>query len=388
MLHSLAISGYRSLKSLLVPLGRLNLITGPNGSGKSNIYRSLRLLADTAEGRLIRSLAREGGLQSTLWAGPEQLSPGILRGEVPVQGQVRKKPISLRLGFASDGFCYSIELGLPSVSQSAFSLDPVIKRECLWRGHTQLARNLVVDRRKQLLRCRGGRSKAWESIELGLTNNSSMLTEYADPDNAPELLLLRDAIRSWRFYDHFRTDAQAPVRQNEIAAFTPALASDGADLEAAIQTIREVGDSQALATTISDAFPGSEIVVQKQGFGLQLALNQPGMLRPLTTAELSDGTLRYLFLTAALLTPRPPELMVLNEPETSLHPDLVPALGRMIRRYSEQNQILVVSHSQALIEALSADDQCSHFQLEKNFGATQLLDVDPFSLPQWEWPAR
>src|SRR5690349_22846100 len=99
MLTTLAVSGYRSLRDVVMPLDRLNLVTGPNGSGKSNLYRALRLLAETAQGRLIPSLAREGGLQSTLWAGPETFSRAVLKSEQPVQGVVRKKPVSLRLGF-------------------------------------------------------------------------------------------------------------------------------------------------------------------------------------------------------------------------------------------------------------------------------------------------
>src|SRR5919106_2694523 len=113
MLNTLAVSGYRSLRDFVMRLDRLNLVTGPNGSGKSNLYRALRLLADTAQGRLIPSLAREGGLQSTLWAGPEMFSPAVLRGDHPVQGLVRKHPVSLRLGFGGDDFNYAIDLGLP-----------------------------------------------------------------------------------------------------------------------------------------------------------------------------------------------------------------------------------------------------------------------------------
>ena len=103
MLSGLAVSGYRSLREIVIPLRRLNLVTGPNGSGKSNLYRALRLLAETAQGRVIPSLAREGGLQSTLWAGPESFSRAVLRGEHPVQGTSRKRPVALRLGFAGDG---------------------------------------------------------------------------------------------------------------------------------------------------------------------------------------------------------------------------------------------------------------------------------------------
>lgn len=131
MLTTLAIDNYRSLRDLVVPLDRLNVVTGANGSGKSNLYRALRLLAETAEGGLIRALAREDGLQSTLWAGPESVSRAVKRGEHAVEGTRRKGPVALRLGFAGDEFGYSIELGLPMPSGSAFALDPQIKRECI-----------------------------------------------------------------------------------------------------------------------------------------------------------------------------------------------------------------------------------------------------------------
>src|SRR5262244_1785713 len=112
MLTALAISNYRSLRDLVIRLQQLNVVTGPNGSGKSNLYRALRLLAETAQGGVITSLAREGGLQSTLWAGPEKLGRAVKRGEHPVEGTVRKEPINLRLGFSGDAFGYAIDLGL------------------------------------------------------------------------------------------------------------------------------------------------------------------------------------------------------------------------------------------------------------------------------------
>src|SRR5215510_7613926 len=98
MLTALAISNYRSLRDLVLPLRQLNVVTGPNGSGKSNLYRALRLLADIAQGRIISSLAREGGIESTLWAGPEAIAASVRRGDHPVQGVVRKGRVSLRLG--------------------------------------------------------------------------------------------------------------------------------------------------------------------------------------------------------------------------------------------------------------------------------------------------
>src|SRR5580765_8258807 len=147
MLNVLAVAGYRSLRDLVIPLGGLNLVTGPNGSGKSNLYRALRLLAESAQGRLIPSLAREGGLQSTLWAGPETISRAKQRGDQPVQGGGRQKPVSLKLGFACDEFSYAIDLGLPPPPTGAFGHDPEIKAESIWSGLALRPSAVLVERK-------------------------------------------------------------------------------------------------------------------------------------------------------------------------------------------------------------------------------------------------
>jgi predicted ATPase len=121
------------------------------------------------------------------------------------------------------------------------------------------------------------------------------------------------------------------------------------------------------------------------------------MMRPLTAAELSDGTLRYLLWIAALLTPRPAELTVLNEPEASLHPDLIPALAGLIARASEGSQIVVVTHSEALVRSLGAlqddgrdesGDGLSLLRLTKDDGHTVIEGQGLLDQPAWHWPGR
>lgn len=388
MLATLAVANYRSLRSLLMPLRRLNLVTGANGTGKSSVYRALRLLADCArDSGVVPALAREGGLDSTLWAGPENFSRAMRRGEQPVQGTLRNDPVSLKLGFAGDDFSYSIEMGLPTPSASAFAGDPQIKRECLWHGPSFRPAALLVDRRNVTVRIKGDDSE-WRMVTTALSPFDSMMSQLADPRSAPELLLLREQIRSWRFYDHFRTDADAPARLPQIGTYTPVLGHDGADLAAALMTIGEIGDGRAMAVAVADAFPGASINMQYQGGRVVVAMQQHGLLRPLLAAELSDGTLRYLLWIAALLTPRPPALLVLNEPETSLHPDLLPALGRLIAQASANTQVLVVSHAQQLISTLATNPECQTLRLEKELGETRIANIGKFDLPTWHWPPR
>jgi len=385
MLKTLAVANYRSINKLVIPLGRLNLITGANGSGKSNLYRALRLLAETAQGGVVNALAREGGLDSTFWAGPEHLSRRMRNGDVPIEASVRSSSKRLRLGFAGEDFSYAIALGLPEPSHSAFALDPQIKKECIWSGPFYRPASLLVDRAGPLIRARQGRS--WDVLSQHTPDFDSLFDQVGSLRASPEVLQLREFIRRWRFYDHFRSDSEAPVRQPQLGTRTPVLHHDGRDLAAALQTIREIGDPEALQAAISDAFPGARLnIAPLQGGRFAIEFHQEGLLRPLSAAELSDGTLRYLLLVAALLTPRPPSLMVLNEPETSLHPDLLPALARLIISVSEQCQVWVVSHARRLIAALQQDPECNCIVLEKELGQTGIVGQRPLDEPAWYWP--
>lgn len=384
MLTTLAVGNYRSLLDLRLPLAPLNVITGPNGSGKSNLYKALRLLAETARDGVVNALAREGGLQSTVWAGPEKVSQRMSDGEVEVQGTPRSKAVRLRLGFASDDLGYAISLGLPTPSHSAFGLDPEIKREAIWAGPFYRPASALVDRKESLVKARAGRD--WDVITNGLDSFDGMLSQIADPKATPEVFAIRERIRGWRFYDHFRTDKDAPARQPHLGTRTPVLSHDGSDLAAALQTIREIGDVHALDSAIADAFPGCRVMVGQRDGGLfSIEFSQEGLLRQLSGAELSDGTLRYLLLVAALLTPRPPSMMVLNEPETSLHPDLLPALARLIVKASANSQVWVVTHAKPLIAALRKDKSCNSVELMKDLGKTQIKGQGLLDLPAWHW---
>jgi predicted ATPase len=469
MLTAVAVSGYRSLRDVVVPLHGLDVVTGANGSGKSSLYRSLRLLAGCGRGDVIGTLAREGGLQSALWAGPATLGGARDRGHA-VQGTRRKGPISLQLGFASDDFGYLVDLGLPQQSSSgeagspsAFLRDPEIKREVVWSGPVMRPGSVLVRRRWGVVETRaaladddewgsdwggddgddtsewesdpvelpgsrtGSRSAAyrdqgpatgpvartpgagrrtrsgWTELTRSLRPWESMLTELADPERAPELLRVRRTIRGWRFYDGFRADADAPARTPQVGTRTPVLADDGRDLAAALQTIREQGGRE-LDRAVADAFDGAILDVTGEGGRFDVALHQPGMLRPLAGAELSDGTLRYLLLVAALLTPDPPPLMVLNEPETSLHPELLAPLARLVRAAGERSQVMVVSHSDALIGELgvvdpddpNGDDDvpvglgspARGITLVKNLGETFVQGQGLLTTPPWSWGTR
>lgn len=376
MLTTVAVTGYRSIRDLVVPLGRLTVITGPNGSGKSNLYRALRLLSWSASGSLISAVAREGGLSSLLWAGPENGGS---------EGAVRTRPIAVQLGFASDDLGYLVDLGIPQVSgESLFARDPEIKREQVFAGPLAKPSTLLLDRLRGVARVR---DDAWTVLDQNLAPYESIITDLVAGDTAPELLALRRTLGGWRFYDHFRVDADAPVRQPQVATRTPTLSHSGDDLAAVWATIEDAGRGSALADAVSGAFPGARVAAAAVDGRLRLTMQQPGLLRPLDSAELSDGTLRYLLLCAALLPARPAPLIVLNEPEASLHPSLLEPLAELIRTASADAQVVVVTHADTLAAALEHAGATTH-RLRADATGTLVEDQGTLDRPAWNWGSR
>ncbi len=236
--------------------------------------------------------------------------------------------------------------------------------------------------------------RGFDELTRSLPSYRSVLAEYAHPEALPELSAVSERLRDWRFYDGFRVDAAAPARQPHVGTRTPVLADDGSDLAAAVQTIVETTFDD-LARAVADAFDGATISVAVNDGLFDLQLRQRGMLRPLRAAELSDGTLRFLLWATALASPRPPSLMVLNEPETSLHPDLVRPLASLIRAAAGRSQVLVVTHSRALLDFLdttpAADEQhgtAIEVALYKQWGETKVDGFGMLNTPSWHWGKR
>lgn len=388
VLQTVAIRGYRSLREVILPLGRLTVVTGPNGSGKSSLYRALRLLADCGRGEVIGSLAREGGLESVLWAGPEQTGGARRTGKA--EGTTRTRPLSLELGFAADDFGYLVDLGIPQSAGpgSAFGRDPEIKREMVFAGPVLRPASTLVRRVRDFAEVSA--ADGFEELTRALPTYRSVLAEYAHPHAVPELAAVRERLRGWRFYDGFRVDAGAPARHPQVGTRTPVLCDDGSDLAAAIQTIIEAGLGD-LDRVVADAFDGATISVAVHDGLFDLQLRQRGMLRPLRAAELSDGTLRFLLWAAALLSPQAPSLMVLNEPETSLHPSLVGPLASLIRTAASGTQVVVVTHSRLLLDCLdtvATGNDAVEIELFKDWGETRVKGQGLLTTPQWHWGKR
>jgi predicted ATPase len=363
MIHRLFVEGYRSVRDLRMDLQPINVLTGPNGCGKSNLYNALVLIARAAEGRLARAIAQEGGTPSVFWAGGER-----------VRLQRKRPPRRVTIGFENEHYGYEIQIGLPSPNEHAlatmFTLDPRVKEEYLWPSKS--GRRVLMLKRDE--------PSAWLRDAEGnmvahpfkIAKSESVLSQIIEPHLYPEISSLRAEIVGWRFYHYFRTDSESPLRQPQIGVYTPVLSTEGTDLAAALQTIREIGDESALAEAIDRALGGASLLIQAEETLFRMSLQIPGLLRPLEPREFSDGQLRFLCLCAALLSPRPPSLLALNEPETSLHPDLIDSLARLIVVASRSTQLWITTHSRPLAERIEEHSGVPRIRLEMRDGETRV----------------
>lgn len=363
MIKRLTVEGYRSVRCLSLDLQPINVLTGPNGCGKSNLYNSLVLLGRAAQGQLAHAIAEEGGTPSVFWAGGER-----------IRLQRKRPPKRVVLGFVGEQYGYEIQIGLPSPNEHAigtmFTLDPRVKEEYIWPSETK-RRVLMLKRDEPSAWLRNAEGNMVE-YPFSISKHESVLSQVIDPHLYPEISALRSEILRWRFYHHFRTDADSPLRQPQIGVQTTVLRHDASDLAAALQTIREIGDDAFLAETIAAAFGGATLEVEANETSFTLRLRMPGLLRALYPRELSDGQLRFLCLCAALLSPRPPSILALNEPETSLHPDLIDALARLIVSAAKSTQLWITTHSEPLAERIERFSGLPRVRLRMDNGETTL----------------
>jgi predicted ATPase len=361
------IAGYRSVRSIRFPVRQLTVFVGANGVGKTNLYKSLQMIQSAATGNLARDIAREGGLGSLMWAGDRRTSdqPRLtLQATLDAPFEVAGR-YGVEAGFPRS---YEVSPGFRQLGQAAFTTEAQIKTETL----TLLQRKPVVlmERKAAAVWARNAEGHRVLASEALLASETALF----ELRGYPEIDAARETVSAWRFFHGFRTDFDSPLRRPSLAVTAPLLDIDGSNLAAVFATLRHIReDSTDLDAAIEDAFPGSRLHVPEPEDRATFSLTFRDMpKRAFGPAELSDGTLQFLALMGALLSYRLPPLIALNEPETSLHPELLPALARIIAKAAERSQIWVVTHSQVLADALANETGIFPRQVIRKDGGTWL----------------
>lgn len=357
MIRNIYIDNYRSVKNVFLELDRLNIVFGANGCGKSNIYKAIQLLSGAASGQLSQMLSAEGGIQNAMWSGTHS----------------DQKARRICLSCETDDFDYELQIGFADVdpkNPTLFKLDPAVKEENIWTaGYQRRPSSQVLKRRNQVVFLSNIHGEKITHSDA-IYENESFFAQLGEPHLYPEVSQLKETINHWRFYHEFDVSRKSAIRQPQIGFRSPVLASDGANLASAFQTIVEIGDIELLTEILFTAFPECSFFCKNDSARFMLYMNREGLSRPLETSEMSDGTIRFLCLAIALLSPRPPSFIVLNEPENSLHPQMLPALAKLIAEASRHSQIWLTSHSRELATLIGQYTEFQLYELAIRHGQT------------------
>jgi predicted ATPase len=345
-----------------IPLGPLNVIIGPNGSGKSNLIEAVGLLAATPQS-LSDALRQGGGVADWLWKG----SKGTPEARIEVLVTTPDSTLRHELEFSQVGQVSMLTDETIEATRDSLGTIPT-----LYFGYIN---------GKPHLRPRHAQGSF--EIRKGFNASESILAQRRDPDAYPELYQLGEMYSSFRLYRDWTFGRYAPARQPQPADLPNAyLDPDAVNLGLVLNRIRKVPDAkEALLKHLGAVYAGvRDVDVSIEGGTVQVFLHENRWVVPAN--RLSDGTLRWLSLLAILLNPSAQSLVCIEEPEIGLHPDLLPLLAQLLREASERMQLIVTTHSDALVDALS-DTPESVLVCEKHEGSTAMRRLDRTALSEW-----
>ena len=353
----------------------LNVLIGPNGSGKSNLIEVIGLLA-AAPTDVTAPIREGGGSENWLWHGEQQDIIPQARMEVVVGSSyyfMKDQRIRYSIAFAS------LPHGAPFLTEETGEVGQAKE------GEAGFQRFLERTHGKVTLRYRnesGGRSERELPI-TGLKSDQSILSQIKEPLQYPELTSLGMSLGQIHFYREWSFGRNtAPRRPQKADLPNDFLEEDGTNLGMVLNRLD--GDPKAknrLLVTLRKLYRGiDDIHVRVQAGSVQVFLKEGIGTIPAT--RLSDGTLRYLSLLAILCHPEPPSLICIEEPELGLHPDIMSGLADLLREASERSQLIVTTHSDTLVDALT-DTPESIVVCEKEDGQTKLRRLDKDDLSHW-----
>ena len=361
----LDIEGFRSLKNVSWKPGDLNVIIGPNGSGKSNLLRMLELISAAAQGKLGRSVQSAGGIGALVWDGRAK----------NISFQVTTSP---PIGFDA-AFAYQVEL-----SQLGNSNAYQIGGEVLMTGHTRLERQGLFGRIID-----PDRNSLISVAETAIKGEESLVSLAASPlAGFSPIEAFQKQLTAWAIYQDLRVDQTAPIRQASVSRLEERVAPDGQNLINVLHTLYT--GNRAFKQDINDAMFAAfgedfEELIFPPDAGdqrVQMRVRWKTLQRDQSTADLSDGTLRFLFLLTVLASPNPPPLIAIDEPETGLHPSMLPIIAEFAVEAATRTQVIFTTHSSQFLDAFRETRPTTTVAKWEN-GETTLTTLNDEELSYW-----
>ncbi|MDD5035162.1 MAG: AAA family ATPase [Methylococcaceae bacterium] len=369
----LDIEGFRSLRKISWQPGDLNVVIGPNGSGKSNLLRFLELIAVSAQGKLGKYIQSLGGMDPIVWDGVASSIKFALTA--PENVELGPEHYELELVRLGTGSSYRID---NERLINAHKLRQKREKQA-FKFLERVAKSAIIfDEKKRGL----------TTPEEFIAEEESLLSIASGPFiNNHFIPPFQRFLSSITVYHTLRTDKDAPIRQPTITRLEKRVDPDGQNLISVLHTLytsdRDFKSdiNSAMGAAFGDDF--EELVFPPASDQrIQLRVRWKSLKREQSAADLSDGTLRFLFLLTVLASPDPPPVIAIDEPETGLHPSMLPVIAEFAQDAATRSQIIFTTHSPQFLDAFT-DTRPTTTVAQWENGETALRTLPKEELEYW-----
>jgi predicted ATPase len=377
-IRQLFIEGFRSLKNVVWDPGDLNVLIGPNGSGKSNLLRVLEMISVSAQGGLGKYVQAAGGMMPMVWDGEAR----------EIAFKVKTTPPEPERDPKTDSLTYDVHLS--RVGQTSTYR---IERELLGNYY----RVEIGDKAEpfKFLDRKGLNGVIFNDTQRGLTAAPELLSEeetllsmISGPFFENRVIpLFQKELAAWSVYHDLRVDYLAPIRQPSITRLERRVSPDGQNLVSVLHTLY-TGD-RTFKKNINGAMKAAfgsdfeEIVFAPAADQkVQLQVRWKSLKREQSATDLSDGTLRFLFLLTVLASPTPAPVIAIDEPEIGLHPGMMPIVAEHAVDASTRSQVIFTTHSPQFLDAFR-DSVPTTTVTKWEEGETELKTLEGKELAYW-----
>jgi predicted ATPase len=321
------------------------VIIGPNGTGKSNLLRFLELISISAQGKLGKYIQSLGGMDPIVWDGAAASIRFVLES-TPEGGELGPEHYELELARLGPGSSYKVEKELLINSHK---LKKGIERKA-FKFLERFSKTAVIFDEKE---------RTFTTPEEFISDEESLLSITSGPFiNNHFIPPFQRALASIAVYHDLHTNKDASVRQPTISRMEKRVDPDGQNLISVLHTLY-TGDrdfkkdiNSAMEAAFGDDF--EELVFPPASDQrIQMRIRWKSLKREQSAAELSDGTLRFLFLLTVLASPSPAPIIAIDEPETGLHPSMLPLVAEYAVDAANRSQVILTTHSPQFLDAFA-----------------------------------
>lgn len=350
----------------------LNVLIGPNASGKSNVIEAISLL-QAAPDDIQEPIRRGGGVSEWLWKGREKDTAPLAF----VRVSLHDGKVPLVYGLAFEAFRQGFQIADEIIADTS-RYDEDERPVCYFyrrEGLALLADTTSPDHPRQ---------RKVDSAEFNF--NRSVLAQVKDWFSYSEITSLAGYFEAIRIFGEWHLGRDTEPRKPQLSDLqNDFLTEDARNLALVISDLQNrPGLDERLNEELQRVYPRAQkIMVRILGGTVQLQLHEQGLRDPIPATRMSDGTLRYLCLLSILLHPEPPPLVCIEEPEIGLHPDVMIPLAELMQEASERMQLIVTTHSDALVSALSNVPEAVAVCERDENGSTAIRRLEAEKLGEW-----